>query len=130
MSEQMMANEDAADGIEVEEDVLAVDESSDSAEGFDLSSPEGRYMARSKSFVSRARQLSDSLHHTWDAHAKEFVVEAPILSGNRPLSAVENSCSNLSVPPTRAAVPPNRTLPVPHLGRDAQIWSLLVPPSG
>lgn len=81
MSEQMMANEDAADGIEVAEDVLIVDENGDSAQGFDLSSPEGRYMARSKSFVSRARQLSDSLQHTWDAHAKEFVVEVPMGAG-------------------------------------------------
>ncbi|MBD3689102.1 tRNA (guanosine(46)-N7)-methyltransferase TrmB [Nanchangia anserum] len=38
-------------------------------------------MARTKSFVSRARHLSPSLQQTWDAHAGDYVIDIPRGSG-------------------------------------------------
>lgn len=80
MSEELSDREDATADLDSAEE-LAGGDHGDSAADFDLSSPEGRYLARSKSFVSRARQLSDSLQHTWDAHASEYVLEVPTGAG-------------------------------------------------
>lgn len=35
------------------------------------------FMARTKSFVSRARHLSESLQETWDAHAADYLIDVP-----------------------------------------------------
>ncbi len=81
MSEELSEREEAA-AVPGSQAELAAGEAGGQTSDFDLSSPEGRYLARSKSFVSRARQLSDSLQHTWDAHARDYVVPVPTGAGH------------------------------------------------
>ena len=81
MSEELSEREEATENL-VSEEELTEGETGGQAQEIDLSSPEGRYLARSKSFVSRARQLSDSLQHTWDAHAGDYVVAVPVGAGH------------------------------------------------
>lgn len=79
-------------GTEKEREVSEVDDKTLTDE-FDISTPEGRYLARAKSFVIRDRNLGDSLQRTWDKYASDYVVDVPAGPG---FTAVSQDAKPLS----------------------------------
>lgn len=45
------------------------------------------YFARNRSFVSRARQLTDSMKRVWEEHSQEYVIELPKAEGGTTVDA-------------------------------------------